>query len=123
MAERLEAPVGGRPPIDPNVGIPDLVSRLRDDAKRLVGDEIRLAKLEMHETLDTGARGLMWLAIALGVSAVMLVAWTLFVATVVAQLAGHAWIGALAAGLIDIAMASLLISQGVRAVQRWRTPP
>ena len=45
------------PPIDPDVGIPDLVRRLTDDSRRLVGDEVRLAKLELQESVHTGTRG------------------------------------------------------------------
>lgn len=116
MSEPLTTPARTRTPVDPNAGIPDLVKRLKSDAAQLAKDEVRLAKLEMKETLATGARGLLWLAIAFGVAAVALVAWTLFVATLIAQLAGHAWIGALAAGVLDLAIAALLVLQGVRVL-------
>ena len=121
MADPLATPARPRTPVDPNAGLPDLVRRLRSDAGTLVHDEIRLAKLEMHEALETGARGLVWLAVAFGVAAVALVAWTLFVATLVTAMAGHAWIGALAAGVLDLAMAALLVTRGLRAF--YRTPP
>lgn len=116
MAEPMTTPTRPRTPVDPNVGIPDLMHRLRDDAGRLARDEVRLAKLEIKETLETGAHGLLWLVIGFGVAAITLVAWTIFVATLIAALAGHAWIGALAAGVLDLAIAALLVLQGVRAL-------
>ena len=35
--------------VDPDAGIPDLIHRLTDDSKRLMSDEVRLAKLEVKE--------------------------------------------------------------------------
>ena len=55
------------PVIDPDTGIPDLIRRLTDDSKRLVSDEVRLAKLEARDSLHRAARGGIWLALALGV--------------------------------------------------------
>ena len=86
MAEPMTTPTRPRTPVDPNVGIPDLMHRLRDDAGRLARDEVRLAKLEIKETLETGAHGLLWLVIGFGVAAITLVAWTIFVATLIAAL-------------------------------------
>ncbi len=65
--------------IDPDTGIPDLIRRLTDDSKRLVTDEVRLAKLEAKDSLHRAARGGIWLALAFGVSIVTLVALTVFV--------------------------------------------
>jgi hypothetical protein len=107
-------PVSARPiPTDPNTGIPDLIRRLSDDAKRLVGDEVRLAKIEAKDSLHRAGRGVLWLTLAFGVSVVMFVALTLFVATLIGRLAnGHMWIGALVTGLVELGLGGYLIKRG-----------
>ena len=102
--------------IDPDAGIPDLVRRLTDDSKRLLGDEVRLAKLEMTENLHAGARGALWLALAFGISVVGLVALTLFLATLIGRLAnGHMWVGALVVGVLELVAALVLVRKGLGA--------
>ena len=54
---------------DPDTGIPDLIRRLTDDSKRLVTDEVQLAKLESKETLHRVSRGALWMALAFGAGA------------------------------------------------------
>ena len=95
-----------RPPIDPEVGIPDLIRRLTDDSKRLAGDEVRLAKLELGENLHSGARGTLWLALSFGVGVVALTAATIGLAALIGRLAaGHMWVGALLTGAIELGIA------------------
>jgi uncharacterized membrane protein YqjE len=102
-----------RVPIDPNVGIPDLVGRLADDSKRLVTGELRLAKIEMHDGLKRGGQGAMWLGIALAVGVIGIVAFTTFVATLIGRVvSGHMWLGALIAAVIDLAIGWTLIRKG-----------
>jgi hypothetical protein len=113
-----------RPPheqvqVDPDVGIPDLIRRLTDDSKRLVSDEVRLAKLELRDSVHTGARGALWLAIAFGVGVVALAAATVFLAALIGRIAnGHMWVGALATGLIELAVAGWLVKRGIGAFGR-----
>ncbi|HXT18673.1 MAG TPA: phage holin family protein [Gemmatimonadaceae bacterium] len=105
-----------RMPIDPDIGIPDLISRLGDDSKRLLGDEVRLAKLEVKDNLKGGVFGVMWLGIAFGVGVVAMVAFTMFVATLIGRLvAGHMWLGAMVAAVIDLALGALMIKKGFAA--------
>lgn len=105
-----------RLPVDPDAGIPDLVSRLGDDSKRLLSDEVRLAKLEVKENLKHGAKGVLWLGMAFGVGVVTMVAFTLFVATLIGRLvAGHMWLGALVAALIDLVVGAVMIKKGIAA--------
>jgi hypothetical protein len=52
---------------DPDAGIPDLVRRLADDGKRLVADEVRLAKIETKENVKRAGRGGIRLAVAFGI--------------------------------------------------------
>ena len=62
--------------IDPDVGLPDLVKSLTDDSKRLVKDEVRLAKLEAAESARMAAKGGMWLgALAVGAIEIGLGLW------------------------------------------------
>lgn len=100
--------------IDPDAGIPDLIRQLGDDSKRLVADEVRLAKLEMKESVQQAGRGAVQLAVAFGVAVVMLVAITIFLATLIGRLAaGHMWVGALVTGLLELAAAALLFRRGL----------
>jgi hypothetical protein len=100
--------------INPDIGIPDLVRRLADDGKRLISDELRLAKLETKESLHRAGRGAIWMAAAFAIAIVMMVAFTLFGATLIGRLAsGHMWVGAIAIGLIELSLAALLMKKGV----------
>ena len=102
-----------RMPVDPDAGIPDLVGRLSDDSKRLLGDEVRLAKLELRDNIKRGGKGALLLGIAFGVAAVAGVLLTIFLITGIGRLAGgHMWIGALVTGVLEIGGGLLLIKRG-----------
>jgi len=99
---------------DPDTGIPDLIRRLTDDSKRLVTDEVQLAKLEAKDSLHRAARGGIWLALAFGVSIIMLVALTVFIATLIGRLANdHMWIGALVTGVVELAVGFWMLKRGL----------
>ena len=103
-----------KPVIDPEVGIPDLIRSLTDDSKRLVSDEVRLAKLEAKDSLHRAARGGIWLALALGVTIVMLVALTVFFVTLIGRLGnGHMWIGAMITGVLELAVGGWMLKRGL----------
>lgn len=103
-----------RLPTDPDAGIPDLIRQLGDDSKRLVADEVRLAKLEMKESVQRAGHGAVRLAVAFGIGIVTLVAFTVFLATLIGRLAaGHMWVGAIVTGLIELAIAALLVRKGL----------
>lgn len=105
-----------RMPIDPDTGIPDLIHRLGDDSKRLLADEVRLAKLEMKENVARAGRGVVWLGVAFGVGVVAMVAMTLFLATLIGRLAsGHMWVGAIVTGVVELAVAVMLVKKGLAA--------
>ena len=105
-------------PVDPDVGIPDLVRRLGDDSRRLAGDEARLAKLEMKEAVERAGHGMLWLAVAFGIGVVALVALTLLVTTLIGRaIDGHMWVGAIITGVIELAVAGLLIKKGLGALK------
>jgi len=100
--------------IDPDTGIPDLIRRLTDDSKRLVTDEVQLAKLEAKDSLHRAARGGIWLALAFGVSIIMLVALTVFVATLIGRIANdHMWVGALITGVVELGLGFWLVKRGL----------
>jgi len=101
---------------DPDTGIPDLIRRLTDDSKRLVTDEVQLAKLEAKESLQQAGRGGIWLGAAFGVSIIALVALTVFVATLIGRLANdHMWIGAIVTGVIELALGFWVLKRGLSA--------
>ena len=101
---------------DPDTGIPDLIRRLTDDSKRLVTDEVQLAKLEAKESLHRATRGAIWLGVAFGVAVIMIVALTVFVATLIGRLAeGHMWVGALITGVVELAIGFWLLKRGLSA--------
>jgi hypothetical protein len=108
-----------RIPTDPDAGIPDLIRQLGDDSKRLVADEVRLAKLEMKESVVRAGRGAVQLAVAFGIGVVMLVALTLFLVTLIGRIAaGHMWVGALVTGLLELFLAVVLLRRGMGALRQ-----
>lgn len=106
---------------DPEIGIPDLVRRLTDDSKRLVADEVRLAKLETKEGIHRAGKGALWMALAFGAGVVMLVALTIMLVTLIGQIdRGHMWLGAIVTGVIELVLGVYLIKRGV-ATYRTRS--
>lgn len=104
-------------PVDPDVGIPDLLRQLGNDSKRLFGDEVKLAKLEMRESISTGARGAAWLGVAFGIGVAALVAFTIFLSTLLGRLmAGHMWFGVLITGILELIGAAVLLKRGMSAL-------
>jgi uncharacterized membrane protein YqjE len=101
---------------DPDTGIPDLIRRLSDDSKRLVTDEVQLAKLETKESLHRATRGVLWLVLAFGAAVVMLVALTILVATLLGRLDnGHMWFGALVTGVVELGVGGWLVKKGLES--------
>ena len=99
---------------DPDAGIPDLVRRLADDGKRLVADEIRLAKIETKDNVRNAGRGGIRLALAFGIGVVAMVGMTLLMVTLIGRLAnGHMWVGAIVTGIVELILAVVLIRKGV----------
>ena len=105
--------------VDPEHGIPELIHRLRDDSKRLLKGELRLAKLEVHDGIRHGGKDLLWLTLAFGAAVVALVALTLVLVTLIGRLAsGHMWIGATVVGVIEVGLGVTLIKRGVGALKK-----
>jgi hypothetical protein len=102
---------------DLDAGITDLIRRLSDDSKRLVTDEVRLAKIEAKDSVSRATRGFLWLAVAFGVSVVMLVALTIFLVTLIGrEVNGHMWVGALVTGVLELGLGGYLIKRGLSAI-------
>ena len=105
--------------VDPDSGIPDLIRQLGEDSKRLVADEVRLAKLETKESVQRAGQGAVQLAVAFGIGVVMLVALTLFLVTLIGRLAaGHMWVGAIVTGLLELAASMLLLQRGLAVLRQ-----
>ena len=101
---------------DPDTGIPDLIRRLSDDSKRLVTDEVQLAKLETKDSLHRATRGVLWMTLAFGAGVIMLVALTILMATLLGRLDnGHMWFGALVTGLVELALGGWLVVKGMKS--------
>jgi len=101
---------------DPDPGIPDLIRRLTSDSKRLVTDEVQLAKIEAKESMHRATRGVLWLSLAFGAAVVMLVAVTLLLTSLLGRLvSGHMWVGALITGAIELAVGAWLLKKGLAA--------
>jgi len=109
--------VAQRVPIDPDKGLNDLVKQLADDSKRLMTDEVHLAKLETAESIRGAGKGAMWLGVAFGIGIVTLIAFTLFVATLFGRIAnGHYWVGALLVGVMELIGGLWLLKRGFSAL-------
>ena len=103
-----------RVPIDPDKGLNDLVRQLGDDSKRLITNEVRLAKAEAAESVHTAGRGALWLGLAFGIGVVALVAFTLFTVTVIGRIFdGNYWVGALITAVIEIALGFWALKRGL----------
>ena len=99
---------------DPDTGIPDLIRRLSEDSRRLVTDEVRLAKLETKDSLHRATRGFLWMSLAFGAGVVMLVALTILLASLLGRLdAGHMWFGALVTGIVELGLGVWLVKRGI----------
>ena len=108
-----------RVPVDPNAGIPDLISDLAEDSKRLLKDEVQLAKLETKESVRRASKGALWMALAFGIGVVTLVALTLLLVTLIGRLANnHMWVGALVTGVLELGVGLFLIKRGLRAFKQ-----
>jgi len=104
--------------IDPDSGIPDLIRRLTEDSKRLASDEVRLAKLELHDSMRTGVRGVVWVSLALATGVVAAVALTvLLIAAVSAVVGDNYWAGALIVGAVEALAGWLFIRRGIAAAK------
>ena len=109
--------ISHRIPTDPDAGIPDLIRNLADDSKRLMSDEMRLAKLEMRESAKQAGKGGLWLGLAFGVGFVTLVAFTILFSALIGRVVnGHYWIGALITGLLELGLAFYFFKRGAREV-------
>lgn len=105
--------------IEPDVGIPDLIRRLTDDSKRLAGDEVRLAKLELADSIHSATRGTLWVALAFGAGVIGAAAFTVFLAAVIGRLFNfNYWVGALVTGALELGVGYLLIKRGIKALAR-----
>lgn len=110
-----QVPVG-RGWVTPDTTLPELVRQLGTDSTRLVGGELRLAKLEMREATHQVGLASIWLAVAFAAALIAAVAVTLFIATLVGRVAsGHMWLGSIVAAAVDIAGGAFLLKRGMRA--------
>ena len=100
--------------IDVDAGIPDLLRRLTDDSKRLAIDEVRLAKLELRESVSNGVHGAVWVAVSLAIGVVALVAFTVLAIGVVSRIAGgNVWAGTLLVGVAELLGGWLFLRRGL----------
>jgi hypothetical protein len=77
-----------------------------------------LAKLELNDGVRTGVRGVVWIALALGIGVVAAVALTVLLVAAIGAIAGrNYWVGALIVGAIELLAGWLFIRRGVTAVK------
>ena len=105
--------------IEPDVGIPDLIRRLTDDSKRLANDEVRLAKMELADSIHSVSRGTLWVALAFGAGVIAAAALTVFLAALIGRMANlNYWVGALVTGVLELGLGYFLIKRGIKAFSR-----
>ena len=104
---------------DPDTGITDLIRRLTVDSKRLVTDEVQLAKLEATDSVHLATKGALWMALAFGSAVIMLVAVTLLLTSLLGRINGnHLWFGALVTGVLELALGAWLLARGLSSYAR-----
>lgn len=97
-------------------GIPELAKQLGADAKQLVADEARLAKLELAESVHRARHGAMWLGAAFGTTVVALVAATIFLVAAIGRVAnGNYWVGAFITAAIELVAGWLVLKRGLKS--------
>lgn len=105
--------------IEPDLTIGDLVGRLTDDSKRLANNEVRLARLEMGESIHHAVQGGVRLALAFGISILAVVAASVLLTAVIGTLLiGKTWAGALIAGGVEIIAGVLILWAGMRQMKK-----
>ena len=104
--------------IEPEPTIGDLIGRLTDDSKRLANNEVRLARLEMGESIHQAVQGGIRLALAFGIAILALVALSVLLTSVIGSvLIGKAWAGALITGALEIIVAAFLLLGGIKVMK------
>lgn len=105
--------------IEPDLTIGDLVGRLTDDSKRLANNEVRLARLEMGESIHHAVQGGVRLALAFGIAILAVVAASVLLTAVIGTLLiGKTWAGALIAGGVEIIAGALILWAGMRQMKK-----
>lgn len=105
--------------IEPEPTIGELVGRLSDDSKRLARNEVRLARLEMGESLQQAVQGGIRFALAFGVAILALVALSVLLTEVIGTiLIGKAWAGALITGALEMVVGGLLLWVGTKVIRK-----
>jgi uncharacterized membrane protein YqjE len=105
--------------IEPDLTIGDLVGRLTDDSKRLANNEVRLARLEMGESIHHAVKGGIRLALAFGIAILALVAASVLLTAVIGTLIiGKTWAGALIAGGVEMIAGALILWAGMRQMKK-----
>lgn len=106
-------------PLDFDPGLAPLVKQLTDDSKKLLGDEVRLAKLETIESIHKAGIGALWLGAALGAAIVALVGATLLLATMIGRLVeGHYWVGAMVTAVVELVAGYWLLTRGIKTYKQ-----
>jgi uncharacterized membrane protein YqjE len=105
--------------IEPEPTIGDLVGRLTDDSKRLASNEVRLARLEMGESIHHAVQGGIRFALAFGIAILALVALSVLLTALIGSvLIGKEWAGALITGALEIIAGGLLLWGGFRVMKK-----
>ncbi|MEP7087951.1 MAG: phage holin family protein [Gemmatimonadota bacterium] len=99
-----------REAIEPS--ITEILGRLGADSKQLVSDEVRLAKLEVHESARHLSRGLAGLAAALGIAIIAATAATVLGIMLAGNLTGNLWLGALIVGALEMLVGFAFYKRG-----------
>lgn len=104
--------------IEPEPTIGELVGRLSDDSKRLARNEVRLARLEMGESIQQAVQGGIRFALAFGIAILALVGLSVLLTELIGTiLIGRAWAGALITGVLEMLVGGLLLWGGTKAIR------
>ncbi len=105
--------------VDPDTTVGELIGRLADDSRRLARNEVRLAKMEIADSVQTAGRGALWLGVGFGALVISFVALAVFLATGLSRLFGGVlWVGTLVTAGLLLALGGLMIFGGMRTLKK-----
>lgn len=106
---------------DPSLG--DLFRQLADDSATLIRQEMALAKTEMRQNVRHAAKDASMIAVGGVVAAIGALVLVAFLVMIVGKVLGTPWAGALAVGLLFVAVGGVLAMRAAKHLKKDSLTP